>query len=143
MGKQVGSGECYDLADRALGKSGAQSAPDYGEITDDADYQWGESVDDAKDAQPGDIVQFRDYEVTTTVVTVTRTTKADGSYTEQTQTEDKTVKRPHHTAVINASNAGGGVDVREQNAPPSGKKVQTHNVQTQDSDKTETSSSQK
>ncbi len=41
LGTGVGRGECYDLADLALRGAGAKSAPDFGTITDEADYVWG------------------------------------------------------------------------------------------------------
>ena len=77
-GKQVGKGECWDLADRALRQAGAQSSADLGPMDDDADYVWGDEISDLKDVQPGDILQFRDFAVTTTVETETR--YADGSW---------------------------------------------------------------
>jgi hypothetical protein len=63
MGQQVGRGECWDLADQALSKSGANSSTTTGA---DDDYVWGDEIG-IGDVIPGDILQFRDYEVTTTV----------------------------------------------------------------------------
>jgi CHAP domain len=117
--QQVGSGECYDLADKALHQAGALSAPHYGTITDDADYVWGKEVA-TKDAQPGDIIQFRDYTETTETVTVTRTTKTDGSWTEKTKTETQSTGRPHHTAVVESVDGDGKFTVLEQNVKPAG-----------------------
>ena len=44
VGRRVGRGECYDLADHALKHAGAKSAPDYGKINHDGDYRWGKAV---------------------------------------------------------------------------------------------------
>ena len=44
---------------------------DFGAVTTTADYVWGDTID-AKDAAPGDILQFKDFvvTVTTTIVTI-------------------------------------------------------------------------
>ena len=62
LNQTVGSGECYDLANRALRAANASTASAYGEISADADYQWGLGVT-LSSVQPGDIIQFRDYRV--------------------------------------------------------------------------------
>jgi hypothetical protein len=119
LAQQVGNGECFALADQALRASGARSAADYGEVTADADYVWGSAVQLA-DVQPGDVLQFRDYEVTIEV-TVTRTkTFLDGSTEESEDTTTETYTRPHHTAIVSAKLSGGQLRVLEQNAPPRG-----------------------
>jgi hypothetical protein len=127
-GKQVGKGECWDLADRALRQAGAQSSADLGPMDDDADYVWGDEISDLKDVQPGDILQFRDFAVTTTVETETR--YADGS--SETSTTEETFTRPHHTAVVSEVKSGGLLKILEQNVAPAGKKVQLHNLNTKD-----------
>ena len=127
-GKQVGKGECWDLADRALRQAGAQSSADLGPMDDDADYVWGDEISDLKDVHPGDILQFRDFAVTTTVETETR--YADGS--SETSTTEETFTRPHHTAVVSEVKSGGLLKVLEQNVAPAGKKVQLHNLNTKD-----------
>jgi len=127
-GKQVGKGECWDLADRALRQAGVQSSADLGPMDDDADYVWGDEISDLKDVQPGDILQFRDFAVTTTVETETR--YADGS--SETSTTEETFTRPHHTAVVSEVKSGGLLKVLEQNVAPAGKKVQLHNLNTKD-----------
>ena len=127
-GKQVGKGECWDLADRALRQTGAQSSADLGPMDDDADYVWGDEISDLKDVHPGDILQFRDFAVTTTVETETR--YADGS--SETSTTEETFTRPHHTAVVSEVKSGGLLKVLEQNVAPAGKKVQLHNLNTKD-----------
>ena len=70
LGKKVGDGECFALADKALGHAGAKSAAGYSEITDNADYIWGNTVD-LKDIAPGDILQFREFDIDTRTDTTT------------------------------------------------------------------------
>ena len=108
-GSNVGDGQCFALADRALTSAGAKSASDFGTITRDADYVWGTSVQLA-DLQPGDVIQFRDYSFDR------ETTVAHPDGSSQTQTE--TQGRPHHTAVVEHVGSHGAVTVLEQNAPP-------------------------
>lgn len=104
VGSRVGDGECFALADQALKKAGAKSAEDFGTITDEADYKWGTQVSLA-DVKPGDIVQFRDYVVTR------REEKEDGAWNERSE------KRPHHTAIVKSVDGNGLLTVLEQNAP--------------------------
>jgi len=103
LGKQIGKGECWDLADGALKQAGAKSSADLGPMGDDADYVWGDEVSDLKDVQSGDILQFRDFAVTATTETETR--YADGS--TDTYTSESTFTRPHHTAVVSEVKGGG------------------------------------
>ena len=63
--KRVGRGECWDLADQALRHAGARSSTTTGA---NDDYQWGSEMPVIA-AMPGDVLQFRDYVVTTTTVT--------------------------------------------------------------------------
>jgi hypothetical protein len=100
---RVGDGECFALADRALRRAGAKTARDFGEITPEADYVWGTPVPLA-DLQPGDIVQFRDYQM-----------DLESQSPTETRTERQT--RPHHTAIVESVAAGGPVTVLEQNVP--------------------------
>lgn len=110
LGQRVGSGECFDLADRALRAAGARTASDYGRITRNADYVWGRSVNHQL-AISGDVVQFRNYRMI--ITTVTRTTQRNGNWTEETETQTQT--RPHHTAIVAAVGQNGAIDVLEQN----------------------------
>jgi len=119
VAQPVGSGECFDLADRALRAAGARSAADYGEVTADADYRWGDPVQLA-DLQPGDVLQFRDYEVTITVEITRRKTFRDGSTEDSEEESTEVYGRPHHTAVVSSRLGGGRLRVLEQNAPPRG-----------------------
>jgi hypothetical protein len=105
--QSVGGGQCFDLVDRAVRSADAKSAAEYGEISPDADYVWGTPVSLA-DLRPGDIIQFRNYEFTRTVVTET---------SSETRTDETAGDRPHHTAIVERVGSGGEVTVLEQNAP--------------------------
>ena len=110
VGKQVGAGECWDLANSALGQSGAQTSNDLGPTGPDDDYIWG-TVVDAKDALPGDVIQYRDWEMTTS--TTTEVTFADDSGTWDAPTQ--TVGHAHHTSIVAANPGNGALTVLEQN----------------------------
>lgn len=127
-GKQVGKGECWDLADQALKQAGAQSSADLGPMDADANYVWGDEVKDLKDVQPGDVLQFRDFTITTTVET--ETTYPDGS--SSTSTNERSFDRPHHTAVVSEVGSGGVLKILEQNVAPGGKKVQLNTLHSKD-----------
>jgi len=107
-GSQVGDGQCFALADRALTSAGAKTASDFGTITRDADYVWGTSVA-LSDLQAGDIIQFRNYSFDRE----TTVEHSDGS----TDTKTETQGRPHHTAVVEQVGSNGEVTVLEQNSP--------------------------
>jgi hypothetical protein len=111
VGQQVGSGECFDLADLALRNAGAIAA--------DADYRWGTAVN-LLDVQAGDILQFRNYSVTVEVVTKTKKKHFDGSEDIDEETSTETYSRPHHTAIVSAKVGATALRVFEQNAPPRG-----------------------
>jgi hypothetical protein len=108
QGRQVGDGECYDLADQALRRAGAKSAPAYGAITPGGDYIWGDPVDLA-DAQPGDIVQFRGFTIRTTVTE--SAWRRGGAERWEIDTRD------HHTAIVER-NLGRALVLLEQNVEP-------------------------
>jgi hypothetical protein len=95
LGKKVGAGE-WDLGESALKQAGAQTSNDLGPVGDDTDYIWGDQID-MKDVQPGDIIQFRDHDVTTT--TETEYTFSDG--TSINDTKSSVAQRGHHTAIVN------------------------------------------
>jgi hypothetical protein len=129
MGQKVGAGECWDLGEAALKYAGAQTSTDLsgtGSVGPDDDYTWGDPID-IKDVQSGDIIQFRDYIVTTT--TETRVDFPDGSFT--TNIETKSAKRPHHTAIANGKiDADGNLKTFEQHVQPAGEVVQNKNLVT-------------
>lgn len=114
-GTRVGDGECFTLAHRALRSADARSAEDYGTVTPNADYVWGAAVTLAT-LQPGDIIQFRDYEYE-------RETVTDNASGTRTQTHSES--RPHHTAIVLSVDGNGAVTVLEQNAPPGSAVVPT------------------
>jgi len=121
----------FDLADKALRHGGAKSAADYGEITPDADYVWGKSVN-LKDVQPGDILQFRDHEFWVTTTTTTKTTLRSGQTETRTEVKEMHQTRGHHTAIVSRILKDGAIEVFEQHVKPLGPKVQKHVIQTRD-----------
>jgi len=133
MGQKVGAGECWDLGEAALKQAGAQTSTDLsstGAVGPDDDYTWGDPID-IKDVQSGDIIQFRDYIITTE--TVTRVDFPNGDFTSTTET--KTAKRPHHTAIANGKiDADGNLKTLEQHVQPAGEVVQNKNLATRDVD---------
>ncbi len=129
LGKKVGRGECWDLGESALKQAGAQTSNDLGPVDEDSDYVWGDPVSDLKDAQPGDILQLRDHVITTTTE---KTYKfSDGS--EEETSEDVSVDRPHHTAIVSSTlGPDGALKTIEQNIKPLGKIVQNKKLHTRD-----------
>ena len=127
VGKQVDAGECWDLANRALLKAGAKTSSDLGPTGADDDYIWGTSVD-LKDALPGDVLQYRDYEMTTS--TTTDVTFADDSG----WTDAPTVQtgRPHHTAIVSKNSGDGAITVLEQNHLGNHEKVRSTAIRWKD-----------
>lgn len=119
---QVGRGQCWDLADQALRNAGARSSTTTGA---DDDYDWGDAVE-LSGVRPGDILQFRNFEIVTS--TETKTTFLDGSW--QGQTRKNVLTRPHHTAIIETVWGDGVFGILEQNAKPAGKKVQRQRIAT-------------
>ena len=111
LGKKVGRGQCWDLAETALKQAGAMTSNDLGPVGDDTDYIWGDEVADLKNVQRGDILQIRDHKVVTT--TVTTITFADG--TTITNTAERTAKRGHHTAIARSTpDVNGTIKTYEQ-----------------------------
>jgi hypothetical protein len=123
LGKKVGDGECFALADKALRRAGAKSAADYGEITDDADYIWGDPVD-LKDVAPGDILQFRDFDIDTRTDTTTELPRGG----EKTEWKERVATRGHHTAVVEQNLGNGSIIILEQHVKPLGPVVQRHTI---------------
>lgn len=127
MGKQIGRGECWDFAEAALKQAGAKTSADFGPVGEDTDYVWGEPIA-LKDVIAGDILQFRDFVVTTSTATE-RTFKDDSGDIE---TKEVTVERPHHTAIVGSVRGAGAFQIFEQNVEPKGKVVQRHLLHTSD-----------
>ena len=126
-GKKVDAGECWDLANRALIKAGANTSSDLGPTGADDDYIWGTQVD-SKDAIPGDILQYRDYEMTTT--TSTDVTFSDDSGWTDAQTAS--IGRPHHTAIVSRNPGAGALTVLEQNYLGNKEKVKSTAIRWKD-----------
>jgi cell wall-associated NlpC family hydrolase len=113
--KVVGTGECYDLADEVLRGSGAKSAPDFGKVTKsrEQDYKWGTKID-LKDAKPGDVLQFRNHQVTVDVVKKTTRTYPDGHSTTSIDKSSTPYKRGQHTSIVLSNDGNGQMTVAEQ-----------------------------
>jgi hypothetical protein len=118
-GKIVGTGECFDLVDKAFRKAGAKSAADFGEVKPDVEYVWGSAVSLA-DAKPGDAIQFSGY-----VASVERDNPRE--------TDTKNHSRPHHSAIIKSVSGDGTVVVWEQNAPDEKDPVRANTLWLKDS----------
>jgi hypothetical protein len=123
LDKKVGDGECFALADKALRHAGAKSASDYGEITDDADYAWGDPIA-LEDVAPGDILQFRDFDVDTKKTTI----KELPGGGERTTSSERIATRGHHTAIVEQNLGNGKIVVLEQHVKPLGAVVQRHTI---------------
>ena len=98
MGKQIGRGECWDLAAQALDYAGAKW---------DGSWQFGKVVDYKKDKiYPGDIIQF---------------TNIKTEYTKENVTYYGTMTQ--HTVIIYKVNGTGDYILAEQNTPHSGRNI--------------------
>lgn len=127
VGKQVGAGECWDLANSALLQAGAKTSSDLGPTGPDDDYVWG-TVVDPKDALPGDVIQYRDWEMTTTTTTEVTFSDDSGWFDAPTST----IGHPHHTSIV-ATNPGNGVlTVLEQNHLGNKEKVRNSTIRWKD-----------
>ncbi len=114
--KVVGSGECYDFANEVLRKAGAKSAPDFGKVTKsrDQDYKWGTPIN-LKDVKAGDILQFRDHQVTKDITRKITKTYPDGHSVTSVSKEKVTNNRsPQHTSVVLSNDGDGKMTVAEQ-----------------------------
>jgi hypothetical protein len=100
LNQQVGNGECWTLAHRALQSAGA-------DISRDANYIWGVQTS-LSGLVGGDIIQLEGY---SSIARVDYETPSETGYQEQTSSA------PHHTAIVSAIlNANQGlVEVIEQN----------------------------
>lgn len=108
IGRKVGDGECFALADRALRAAGAATAEDFCQIGPTTDYVWSSQEVNISDAQPGDILQVRTFSA------VRRIDRPDGSWNEDRSTRGS----PNHTAVIESVRSEGGIvilTILEQN----------------------------
>ncbi len=100
-------GECWDLAEKALEKSGAQTSTKImGSIAANANYEWGTKVG-LNQIKPGYIVQFRNHRN----VIVIRKNFRNGEWKEN----KSTVTRAHHTAIVDKILPQGKITLLEQN----------------------------
>jgi hypothetical protein len=113
-GKQVGAGNCYALAAKALNAAGARPRVLNADYPAKEDYVWGQLVfyqettraglkreGNGKDIRPGDVIQFRDTKFEG------RRPGGKGKYTQTA---------PHHTAIVYAvGNDGKVVKTYQQN----------------------------
>jgi hypothetical protein len=94
VGKQVGNGECWTLANEAMKLAGTKSSFHFTDTPNKGDYVWGtlsfgldgkgaKESGALKDVKPGDIMQFRDAKFSGR--------KGNGTYT---------MTASHHTAVV-------------------------------------------
>jgi hypothetical protein len=98
IGTQVDRGECWDLANQALTKVGADW---------DLEYQYGKKIDPKEDrVYPGDLIQFENVKV--------KYTKGNATYTEIME---------HHTAIVYKVLDKGVYELAHQNTEFSGRKV--------------------
>lgn len=106
VGRKVGNGECTSLAVAALRSAGARAVP---RNPGDGDYVWGRPVASFREAQPGDVIQFRD------AVFQGRRWISKRRWVTWRQTY------PHHTAIVaEVRERGAAVVVLHQNAGAAG-----------------------
>jgi hypothetical protein len=114
--QQVGTGECWDLAEDAVTQSGGESSKTLtgvkGKAFESADYKWGTEVK-LDTAQPGDILQFKGHEFEETM-------EGGGG---QSQT------RGHHTAIVEKNFGDGRLIILEQHVRPPGESEVSKKVQ--------------
>jgi cell wall-associated NlpC family hydrolase len=118
-GKSKGAIECAALINEVLKSAGAKTLADFDTVSDD--YVWGEPVD-LNDVKPGDILQFRNHEITVEKQTL-------GKYKWETTSTEGPARRPHHTAVVvEVLKDRGGVVVVEQNVKPDVHKITRNTI---------------
>lgn len=102
IGKQVGQGECAHLVIAALNAAGAKTTIDYGSSGPEKDYVWGTPVAKYNDAQPGDLLQFRDVRIKSEIL-------VNG------QKRIRTAFISHHSSIVLKNLGKGKLQVLEQN----------------------------
>jgi hypothetical protein len=119
VGQQVGTGDCWDLAEEAVTKSGGTSSKVFteakGKAFEKADYKWGTPVE-LHDVIPGDILQFRNHYFE-------KKSTTGNSWKTETQT------RGHHTAIVERNLGSGRLIVLEQHVRPPEAKTVSKKVQ--------------
>ena len=105
IGKKVGRGECWDLAQIPLDEYQADW---------DGQYKYGEKIDYKKDkVLPGDIIQFEKVIIK-----------------EQDENKFITTSLPHHTAIVYEVLGNGVFKIANQNTNTHGKKVSIDDLDT-------------
>lgn len=114
LNQRVGRGECWDLAEEAiLASNGVSSRVLTRPFRAGADYVWGDRINIAM-AQPGDIVQFRNYRWQS----LTEVTTIDPITGRSTRGNAGGARMPHHhTAIIVSRLEPGVFQVIHQNVP--------------------------
>jgi hypothetical protein len=97
VNKKVGTGQCWDLAQQALNKSGAKW---------DGVYGFGRPLKKGECIMPGDIVQFEKVK--------TKRMVSGSEFKEDF---------PHHTAIVYSVNSSDQIQLIHQNTGYNGKKV--------------------
>lgn len=97
INKKVGTGQCWDLAQQALNKSGAKW---------DGMYDFGRPLAKGECVMPGDIIQFEKVKAKRMI---------NGSEFRE--------EFPHHTAVVFSVNSSDEIKLIHQNTGYNGKKV--------------------
>ena len=119
LDQQVSRGECWDLAEEAVTQSGGESSTKLtgvnGKAFETADYKWGTPVE-LKDAQPGDVLQFKGH-------SFEQKTTTSAGWTSEEQ------NRGHHTAIVEQNLGDGRLIVLEQHVRPAGEKEVSKKVQ--------------
>jgi len=121
VGRQVGTGECFDLAAQVLKSAGAKSADSFGKVPPDADYVWGDPVTVDK-TLARDIIQFRDCKGDVTKEKEISLAFPGGeklTYYENLSGSG-IISYKHHTAVASAAIMQGSLSVLEQNVDRTG-----------------------
>ncbi|WP_305986722.1 hypothetical protein [Roseibium sp. MMSF_3544] len=88
LGRQEGNGQCWTLVNNAFSTLGFHKPS--------ATYNWGREIEQLANARPGDVFQFRNFEVTTRV-------ENDEGYETETQSRGD----PRHTAILESIDANG------------------------------------
>jgi hypothetical protein len=110
VGRQVATGECYDLPHKALTQAGAKSAPDYSTWKSKwakVDYVWGQPVQ-LPQACAGDVLQFKDHAMVVTRQKFVRIELPGGGLVEYDDKHEDRLLRGHHSAIVASHNPRDG-----------------------------------
>jgi hypothetical protein len=113
QGDKVGGGTCWDLVEKALDAAKAKGSNDYGKVTLTADYKWGQPIS-LGDAQPGDILQFKDHVATVAKTRNVKINFPNGESIEYESFKTHDYTRGHHSAIVDKNLGNGVIRVWEQ-----------------------------